>query len=277
MTFARSSTGLRNYRRFHDCELVIFCEGGGKNIAKDDAFLIAESETIDALYWKNRIKSEEGVTSVKVKSLGSKKAVLDLFESMKDAGLKDILFAVDSDYDGVLDRLIKSEYIRYSRGYSIENDAMECDTFRRLVQRINPTASITRVDNVVKSCHSALQEISESSRRFIFIDLMLYCSGERTTLDSRIGECLILDEARPKLDVPKVRKRFLDHLRKSPTRPKFRFCCEIPIRPMFHMQGHALFSVFKKVFSWAYTLEFGSKPQVRNEVLKAWLVDCIWP
>lgn len=112
MTFERTRSGQRNRARFLGVELTCYVEGGG---GQGEA-------SADAIYWQAIFETFAPSRKIKFLPRGGKPILETLAQQIVADNIDNTFVAMDRDYDGFREGLIRDRRILYSLGYSWEND-----------------------------------------------------------------------------------------------------------------------------------------------------------
>lgn len=123
MTFRRTVSGLSNFYLFVGADAVVFLEGG-LSISRDDVDNEEyTSSSSDIRFWQTLFSIYRPEVNYQFRSVGSKETVKSIALDIKAGRIKNVVAAMDRDFDAINNRLIQSDNILYTRGYSWENDA----------------------------------------------------------------------------------------------------------------------------------------------------------
>ncbi|MCG7493298.1 DUF4435 domain-containing protein [Thalassobius sp. Cn5-15] len=111
--FTRTNLGIENEHLFHGVDFVVYCEG--KEIE-------GEGSSLDEVFWE-RVFRENG-KSVHCKSMGGKSVVRPLAERVVAEGIRNVIVAMDRDYDDLRGLAIDHPQVFYTFGYSWESDVV---------------------------------------------------------------------------------------------------------------------------------------------------------
>jgi len=142
MTFTRSRSGLANYPKFFNSELIVYIEG------KCDS-----ETTYDSIYYDNLIKKLTNYQNIKVKPVGDKKSVLDYLDQIKNIDNNNSIVIVDKDLTGISSSLIKHNKFFVTHGYSWENDFWTSNLCKDVINQIT-IGDINAKQSVEKSFRS---------------------------------------------------------------------------------------------------------------------------
>lgn len=119
LAFERGQHGRQNRRLFYSVDRIVYVEGG--NSTKGNA------ESFDALFWKKVIATFQPQLKVKFIPRGSKENIISLINKNTESPSKDILYAIDRDYDHIIGKNYDHKWVLYTFGYSFENDVFYPD------------------------------------------------------------------------------------------------------------------------------------------------------
>lgn len=120
MTFTRTKSGLKNYKKFYNVEAIIYIEGRMKN--SPDGSPVEDDKAFDTLFYKALFSLLSPFKSVRFKIVGNKTNVLDYHDKIETNNTPYSYVIVDRDYDGILASAISKNKLIHTYGYSWEND-----------------------------------------------------------------------------------------------------------------------------------------------------------
>lgn len=172
MTFIRTPSGLSNLYLFVGADAVVFLEGGkGYSL-----FEIEEGKfddiSSDIRFWENNFAAHLPTKKYQFRSIGSKSALLKIATKIKNKHIRNVIVAMDNDFDSINGKLISCTNVIYTSGYSWENDVW-CDltilnTFKKLVG-LSAFAEKDVKDQIKKM----LSEFSCKIRKAVRLDIVL--------------------------------------------------------------------------------------------------------
>ena len=125
MTFTRTKSGLANYARFFDSDVICYIEGKVEEVG--------EAAINDILFYQGLISSILPKAKVKIKCVGNKESALAYAANLSKGKISNGVVIVDRDYDGILSSIIQNNSIIYTYGYSWENDLWTLHTSKQVL------------------------------------------------------------------------------------------------------------------------------------------------
>ena len=125
MTFRRTESGLSNFYLFVDADAVVFVEGGlsfNREAVDNGDFTSCSS---DIRFWQTLFTIYRPEKNFQFRSIGSKETVKSIALDIKEGRVSNVVVAMDRDFDHLNSRIIASDDVLYTRGYSWENDVWE--------------------------------------------------------------------------------------------------------------------------------------------------------
>lgn len=116
MTFTRTTSGISNYPKFVNSDIIVYIEGAKLINEK------LESSPLDSRFYQGLFSKIVNGRSVTVKCVGNKSAALAYVQPILKSNSKNSIVVVDRDYDGITCSLLPNPAILYTYGYSWEND-----------------------------------------------------------------------------------------------------------------------------------------------------------
>ena len=123
MSFRRTESGLSNLYLFFGVDAVVYLEGG-ISLCRDDVDNgIYTDATQDIRFWQTLFDIYRPEKTFKFCSIGSKETVRSIAQDIEDGAIVNVIVAMDRDFDNINGRILISDNIIYTHGYSWENDA----------------------------------------------------------------------------------------------------------------------------------------------------------
>ena len=123
MSFRRTASGLSNLYLFFRVDAVVYLEGG-RSLCRDDVDNgIYTDATHDIRFWQTVFGIYRPGKLFKFCSIGSKETVNSIAQDIVDGAIANVIVAMDRDFDHINDKLLISDNVIYTHGYSWENDA----------------------------------------------------------------------------------------------------------------------------------------------------------
>ena len=123
MTFRRTNAGLSNLYLFLNAEAVVFVEGGQSFTREDIDNGLYNKSSSDIRFWQALFNAYRPGKNYQFRSVGSKEVVKSIAADIQTGRVSRVIAAMDRDFDHINARLISSENVVYTKGYSWENDS----------------------------------------------------------------------------------------------------------------------------------------------------------
>jgi len=134
MTFTRSESGIKNYKKFYNVEAIFYIEG---RMEPSNSKKFSEDEYVyDTFFYTVLLKLLSPYESVKIKIVGNKKNVLDYHDKIINDSIPYSFAVIDRDYDDVLFTRLKSDKLITTYGYSWENDFWSGELCHKVLRMI---------------------------------------------------------------------------------------------------------------------------------------------
>lgn len=134
--------GRSNRALFYGVDRIVYVEGG-----RDDKGPV---EAFDGLFWKHIFNIFCPSLKVKILPRGGKESVLEFAEALNEDS-RNVIVAVDRDYDGILGKMIDNPNVLYTFGYSFENDIFSREVLVDLFCNICPICdNVEDVDQAIR-------------------------------------------------------------------------------------------------------------------------------
>lgn len=169
MIFARTASGISNFRHFVCVDLVIYSEGGSVDSGGEAGW------SIDSLFWKNLFSRFSSGLNVRVKSLGSKENVLPYAEKIVSGEISNSLAVMDRDHDHHKGRIIDHPCVLYTHGYSWENDAWCAGLMISMLCHNSPGGVVSL--EVRRDILDRVERFFVSFYRLVFVDVLCSLAG----------------------------------------------------------------------------------------------------
>lgn len=265
MSFRRTNSGLSNLYLFLDCDAVVFLEGGD-SLRKDQVENgLYNDLSEDIQFWQTAFSIFRPERKYQFRSIGSKETVKSIAADVMNGHTNNVIVAMDRDFDHLNGRLLLSDNIIYTRGYSWENDAWNklalVEAFYTLSGscKTQIDAEATIVDGYFEKCLLGL-------RGAVRIDAILsQYNNSLFDRDSYIRYLDIKKACMPKLNYKEVRNS-LTSARKKVGKPITRKT-NFTITPFIDCFGHLYAELSYRIMS--YLLEKRKFPKIPKR--SAWL------
>jgi hypothetical protein len=123
MSFRRTASGLSNSCLFHGVDFVVYLEGG-HSFSRDEVDRgHYTNATQDIRFWQAIFYIYRPQKRYKFCSVGSKAIVSSIAKDISDGAISNSIAAMDRDFDHISGKLLTSDNVIYTNGYSWENDA----------------------------------------------------------------------------------------------------------------------------------------------------------
>lgn len=123
MTFRRTNSGLNNLYLFYGVDAVVYLEGGNSLTREDVDNGLYSNSTADIRYWQALFSFYRPGKRFQFCSIGSKQTVKSIADDVIRQNIKNIIVAMDRDFDNINATLTFNQNVIFTRGYSWENDA----------------------------------------------------------------------------------------------------------------------------------------------------------
>jgi hypothetical protein len=150
MAFERSPLGQRNRALFLNVDAIVYVEGGRGRGDKDESF--------DAMFWKKVFQAFRTDLRVKIIAKGSKQNIIALISQVGDSIIDNVFYAMDRDYDDLINKAIDGKNVLYTFGYSFENDIFSVANLPTLFENICPVFGGSEA--IVEDVQSATAEFA---------------------------------------------------------------------------------------------------------------------
>lgn len=114
MTFSRTPSGIANYGRFFNSDVMVFSEG---KVVDEDGGLLP-----DQLFYLAVFKSINPNWRVKIKCVGNRDSALSYVDVIRASRAKNCVVAIDKDRFGISASFLNCPEVIVTHGYSWEND-----------------------------------------------------------------------------------------------------------------------------------------------------------
>lgn len=207
-TFRRTVSGLANNHLFFGVDFIVYTEGGSTSFSKEEVVNHDKYslDTDDIIYWESVFKEFTANKSFKIKSVGSKSTLLDIFGDIVNHNISTVKLAMDNEFDELLNKQINHPSVYYTHGYSFENDIWGYDTIKNIIETITAT-SIT--DNTILDTFNDFQDDISIA---VHADYVLFSSDSSFFPRSK-GHLFCIDCSSkniPKVLADKVNERILN-------------------------------------------------------------------
>lgn len=162
MTMTRSLAGISNQHRFHNADVVLYCESDPEK---------PPEVSIDAGFWVKVLKAFAPELRVSVRRLGGKTNVLAIADALDGASGGNTICALDRDFDDIHRTDRNYPYVIYSYGYSVENDLCHLSVLSDAIDNSLP-GDVDR-DDLLEKIASKIGDIHLSIRRIVVADQIL--------------------------------------------------------------------------------------------------------
>ncbi|HDZ78153.1 MAG TPA: DUF4435 domain-containing protein [Gammaproteobacteria bacterium] len=162
MSFRRTESGLTNLYRFFGVDAVVYLEGGNSLCREDLDRGSYTNSTPDIRYWQTLFSIYRPNKTYKFCSVGSKETVKSIAKDIMDGRVNNMIAAMDRDFDHINGKIITSNNVIYTFGYSWENDAWNKSSLREAFCTLSGACSTEIetetevIDKYYKECASKL-------------------------------------------------------------------------------------------------------------------------
>jgi Protein of unknown function (DUF4435) len=128
MAFTRTVSGIANYNKFFNSDIIIFTEGKLVSEKNNNALIL------DCEFYIKILSVFLPEKRIKIKSVGNKPAALDYAKKILETNAKNSFVFVDRDYEGLFSSTIDNPIIILTNGYSWENDLWSFDLAKEIIK-----------------------------------------------------------------------------------------------------------------------------------------------
>lgn len=207
-TFRRTPSGLNNLHIFHSVDFVVFLEGGAPYSKAQVETGKYSEQTLDILFWSQLFKEFLKGKSVKLKSIGSKSVVKEVAGDILNNNLSYVLAAMDREFDEQFNDIIEHPQVKYTYGYSWENDLWSASLIIKLIENFIPSDEIE-----TESIESSFNNMSQNIKEPVYADAFLFKTDENF-FPRKGGTLFCIDHSckkfPPKIVEEKIKQRFKD-------------------------------------------------------------------
>jgi len=270
MTFRRTESGLSNLYLFLGVDAVVFLEGGNSINRKDvDNGLFTKSSS-DIRFWQKLFKIFLPDREYQFRSIGSKENVKSIAFDIVEGKITNVIVAMDRDFDHINEKIIKSNNIIYTKGYSWENDAWNKITMIETYCSLSGSCT-NNVANEKIAIEKAMEEFSTHLHDAIRKEATLSQYGI-SVFDREKPRCYVLVKSNgsPTINIDQVNKSISSAMsckEEVPTK-ELEFC----INDSMDCFGHLLAEYAYRLL--AYLIEKVRKlPKIPKEYATGMVVD----
>jgi hypothetical protein len=172
MSFRRTESGLSNLHLFYNSDAVVYLEGG-KSIRKEDveSEIYTESSE-DIRYWQTVFDIYRPEKKYEFRSIGSKKTVKSIAQDIMNGNVRNVIVAMDRDFDNIKGEIISSDNVIYTFGYSWENDAWNQLSLIESFCTLSGSCK-TKIEKEIDVIKEYFNNISIILRRAVLMDAIL--------------------------------------------------------------------------------------------------------
>ena len=202
--FSRTNSGVSNLHLFHSVDFLVFTEGGGRNVPIREAFSgIDNFAPTDKKFWSLVLRGNGVNKSFSVKAIGSKSAVMEVAKKIELGDIKNVIAAMDRDFDDYMGELIYSPLVLYTDGYSWESDVYTKELTKEQLSSFLFIDSLTpEVEKEVESAYGAFENIGARLAR---VEMIFREQGVPWISEAR-GEKFFRPEKKGIIDRQNLRK-----------------------------------------------------------------------
>ena len=172
MRFRRTNAGLSNLYLFLNAEAVVFVEGGQSFTRKDINNNLYNKSSSDIRFWQALFNAYRPGKNYQFRSVGSKEAVKSIAADIQAGRISRVIAAMDRDFDHINARLISSENVVYTKGYSWENDSWNEITIFEAFCSLSGSCK-NNADNEKSYLEQSFAKFSNCLNRLVRIDAIL--------------------------------------------------------------------------------------------------------
>ncbi|WP_130734665.1 DUF4435 domain-containing protein [Flavobacterium sp. J27] len=170
MAFTRTASGLNNQHLFYNVDFIVFVEGGQSFTKQEIDQGHFNEMSIDIIFW-TAIFNTYKPAKYKFKAVGSKSAVKKVAEDIINNNLTTVFTAMDQEFDMVLSSNLIHPNIKYTYGYSWENDIWNEEVICDIISRLS--AINTQKGTISPHINRFLRDIKFS----VYSDAYLFSKG----------------------------------------------------------------------------------------------------
>lgn len=192
MTFRRTRSGLSNLYLFFSVDAIVFLEGGRSINREDvDSDKYTKSSS-DIRYWQTLFGVYRPDKNYQFRSIGSKENVKSIACDIKAGAITNIIVAMDRDFDHINGRIILSNNVLYTKGYSWENDAWNKATMLKAYCTLSGVCK-SNLENEIDTIKQAIGAFSSHMRDAIRIDAILSQYGSSVFDREKPGRYVLIE------------------------------------------------------------------------------------
>lgn len=214
MSFRRTESGLSNSYLFFGVDVVVYIEGGNSLRREEVDNGIYTASSSDIRFWQTLFEIYRPNKKCKFCSIGSKETVKSIAIDIMEKRVENVIVAMDRDFDHINGRLINTENVIYTLGYSWENDAWRRLPLTEAFCALSGSCK-AQIPDEEEIIDNYFQECSSELRHAVRIDAVLSQHGNSFfNRDSYMRYVQIEKSGMPKIDREQIRKSLIDYRNK---------------------------------------------------------------
>jgi len=185
MKLMRSAYGLKNKKKFHEEDFIVYVEGGQQDSSgkPDQAF--------DILFWRCVFQARYPGKKFKFEPKGSKKNLIPLAKRISEESHgSSIYVAMDSDFDLHFNQHIDHPNVLYTRGYAWENDLLDESVIAETFYRVCPLCPQTFP--IQRQVQTIISNIETDLRWLVKADLITSATNSTSAIPREKGFLALL-------------------------------------------------------------------------------------
>ena len=192
MTFLRTNSGLSNLHLFVRADIVVFVEGGKSYSCDDVDSGLYNSNSSDIRFWQVLFSIYRPEKDYKFRAVGSKEVVKIIAQEIKSGHVSKVVVAMDRDFDHINSRIISSDNVLYTFGYSWENDCWSDTTILQAYCSLSGSCN-NYAANKITFIKEAISQFSRSLHGAVYLDAILSQYGSSLFDRKKHGRYISLD------------------------------------------------------------------------------------
>jgi hypothetical protein len=206
MSFTRTPSGLSNQHLFVGVDAIVFVERGNRSFTyKEIESNNFTSESIDILFWQKIFEFFTPRVKYQFRAVGSKTTLTEIASNVISGKIKNVLVAMDRDYDTIKISLLPKKGIFYTHGYSWENDVWDINTIIEVFYAICPVCRTTI--NIEPDIDYHLKLFLKNIKIAIAADLILTTFGKALFERKKPSSLLQFGSSFPKINMIKIKQK----------------------------------------------------------------------
>ena len=198
MKFRSTSHGISNLHFFIGVDYVVFVEGGKGYTKEEICEGRYDTNALDIKFWKTLFEMYYPDTKFQFRAIGSKETLVSISQGIIQDKISNTYVAMDRDRDNFIDRIIRSNYVLYTNGYSWENDVWN----KEVVEAVfNALCGVCIFNDILTDEISQIFECSALElKKYVYVDCYLSISEESFFPKTNINACICNQPNKPKIN-----------------------------------------------------------------------------